>query len=89
MAIKPAILEYLNDVARATATHIFFLKPKNSVADTASLNGALDKTLDERFRIAIYGDMDSSEHAKTRVLIMIDQIVRLISPQSEAAKSHC
>lgn len=36
-----------------------------------------DQSLEQRFRIAIYGDPESSEHAKMRVLIMIDQIVSL------------
>jgi hypothetical protein len=30
---------------------------------------------DQRWRVAIYGDILSSEHAKTRVLIHIDQLV--------------
>lgn len=72
-----AVIEHLDYIARYTGTDIFLLKPKQVDVETASFNGALDSTLDQRFRVAVYGDMESSEHAKTRVLIMIDQIVSL------------
>jgi len=73
--IRSSVLEHMNYVASWTGTDIFFLKPKSVDIETASFSGTLDNTLDQRYRIAIFGDMESSEHAKTRILIMIDQIV--------------
>jgi hypothetical protein len=72
-------LEHLDLVAKYTGTDIFLLAPKQADPETAnsSFNGGPDTGLDQRLRVAIYGDMESSEHAKTRVLIMIDQIVSL------------
>lgn len=74
--IRSSVLDHMNYIASYTGTDIFLLKPKQIDIETASFNGTLDNTLDQRFRIAVYGDMESSEHAKTRILIMIDQIVR-------------
>jgi hypothetical protein len=67
-------LEHLDIVAKYTGTDIFLLTPKQTDPDTSNTP---DAGLDQRLRVAIYGDMESSEHAKTRVLIMIDQIVCL------------
>ena len=77
--IKAQCLEYIDKVARFTGTDVFLLKSK--AVDTedfqsSSIHGT-DQSLDQRLRIAIYGDPESSEHAKTRILIMIDQIVGL------------
>ena len=41
----------------------------------ASYSGGADNGLDQRYRVNIFGDMESMEHAKTRTLMMIDQIV--------------
>lgn len=68
----------MNRVASFTGTDIFLLKPRQQDVDSASFHGNIDNALDNRLRIAIYGDVESAEHAKTRILIMIDQIVRLI-----------
>ena len=73
--IREKVLEHIDYVSSWTGTDIFLLRPKQINIETASFNGTLDNSLDQRFRIAIYGDMESSEHAKTRILIMIDQIV--------------
>lgn len=75
-AIRKQVLEHIDYVASYSGTDIFLLRPKNMDVETASLTGTLDNSLDQRFRIAVYGDMESAEHAKTRILIMIDQIVR-------------
>ena len=55
--------------------------PKQPDIESASFNGSLE-TMDSRLRCAIYGDMETMEHAKTRVLIMIDQIVSFRIPRS-------
>lgn len=76
--VRASVLEHMDTLAAYTGTDIFLLTPKLYDADSAvvsSYGHASDNGLDQRFRVAIYGDMESSEHAKTRVLIMIDQIV--------------
>ena len=76
--IKAQCLEYIDKVARFTGTDVFLLKAR--AADAEDLSSSIhetDQSLDQRLRIAIYGDPESSEHAKTRILIMIDQIVGL------------
>jgi len=74
-AIRASVLEHMDYLAGWTGTNIFLLKPRSADVDTNGFNGTLDNNTDQRFRIAIYGDMESSDHAKTRTLIMIDQIV--------------
>ena len=76
--IRPSVLEHLDTLAAYTGADIFLLSPKFRDTDSAvasSYGYASDDGLDHRFRVCIYGDMESTEHAKTRVLIMIDQIV--------------
>ncbi|MCJ1309249.1 hypothetical protein MMC25_002907 [Agyrium rufum] len=76
--VHPRVVEYLDDIARFTGTDIFLLKSKSGDTEelpTTTIQGT-DQSLDQRFRIAVYGDPESSEHAKTRVLVMIDQILR-------------
>ena len=75
--MKANVLEHIDILAKFTGTDIFLLKSKPT--DPEGLGGSYgngtDQSLDQRLRIAIFGDPESSEHAKTRVLIMIDQIV--------------
>ena len=80
-AIRTSVLEHIDILARYTGADIFLLRPKILGADSAvvsSYGRPTENSLDHRFRVAIYGDMESAEHAKTRVLIMIDQIVRAL-----------
>jgi hypothetical protein len=72
--IRTSVLEHLDTLAAYTGADIFLLSPKGLDADSISSYG-YENGLDNRFRVAIYGDMESAEHAKTRLLIMIDQIV--------------
>lgn len=37
----------------------------------------VDASQGKRLRIKIYGDYESVEHAKTRTLVMVDDLVRL------------
>lgn len=74
-AIRKSILDHVDNVSQYTGANIFILKSKKRDDDTRSVTGSLLNGLDQKFRIAIYGDLESSEHAKTRILIMIDQIV--------------
>lgn len=75
--VKFTVLEHIDRIAQYTGSDIFLLNSKPTDPETSSAdyaNGS-DQSLDQRLRIAIYGDPESSEHAKMRVLIMIDQIV--------------
>lgn len=73
--VKSQVLNHLDEIAKVTKADIFLLQPKPIDIESASINGTLHDA-EQRLRCAIYGDMESAEHAKTRVLIMIDQIVR-------------
>ncbi|KAK3614986.1 hypothetical protein LTR56_017025 [Elasticomyces elasticus] len=72
------ILEHMDDIADKTKADIFLLEAKSRRKDSesASFNTALEKSMDKRLQIHVYGDMESSENAKTRLLIMIDQILQ-------------
>ncbi|KAI4162461.1 MAG: hypothetical protein LQ342_003876 [Letrouitia transgressa] len=76
--IKTNVLDHIDTLAKFTGTDIFLLNPKSTDSEGPSLSygNGNDHVFDQRLRIAIYGDPESSEHAKTRVLIMIDQILR-------------
>lgn len=72
--LKQSITDYLDQTSVWCGVDIFLLGPKlTPVLD--GLNGDVELRRDQRWRIAIYGDVLSSEHAKTRVLIKIDQLV--------------
>ena len=74
--VRANVLEHIDILAKFTGTDIFLLNPKPNDHDSNSSYGnGYEQGLDQRLRISIYGDPESSEHAKTRVLIMIDQIV--------------
>jgi hypothetical protein len=73
-ALKSRVVEHLDQIATFCGVDVFLLGPKfTSLAD--GLNGNGDAGRDQRWRVAIYGDMESAEHAKTRVLIYIDRLV--------------
>ena len=77
--VRSAVTEHLDKISRFTGCDIFLLQPKQADPDNASavyVSGS-DQTLEQRLRIIIYGDYESSEHAKMRCLVMIDQIVRI------------
>jgi hypothetical protein len=78
--LRKPILTQLDLIAKTTTADLFLLVPKQPDIESASFNGNLDMTMDSRLRCAIFADMETMEHAKTRVLIMIDQIVCLSAP---------
>jgi hypothetical protein len=61
---------------------MFLLNPRGTDPEITGLSysGGAETSLDQRYRVNIFGDMESVEHAKTRVLMMIDQIVWLQTP---------
>ena len=75
--VRVGVLKHLDEVAKWTGTDIFLLNPKHNDPEgpTSSYGNGSNQRFDQRLRIAIYGDPESSEHAKTRVLIMIDRVV--------------
>jgi hypothetical protein len=80
-AARASVLEHIDKIAIFTGCDIFLLRSKQADPDNMSANyvNGTDQTLEQRLRIAIYGDSESSEHAKMRVLIMIDQIVTTVT----------
>ncbi|KKY23588.1 putative kh domain protein [Phaeomoniella chlamydospora] len=78
--IRKAVLNHIDVVAQYTGTDIFLLRPKaaDPEASGISYGSAAESGLDQRFRAQVFGDMESMEHAKTRILMMIDQIVGAI-----------
>lgn len=78
--IRAQVTEHIDTIAKFTGSDIFLLRPRGADSDNTSANYAngTDQSLEQRLQIAIYGDMETSEHAKMRVLLMIDQIVRPI-----------
>ena len=76
-SVRSGVLKHLDEVAKWTGTDLFLLNPKHCDPEgpASSYGNGTDQRFDQRLRIAIYGDPESSEHAKTRVLIMIDRVV--------------
>lgn len=73
------MLSHIDLCAKYTGTDIFLLKSRADASPqltTTSSGNGVDSGLDQRYRLNIYGDTESVEHAKTRTLMMIDQIVR-------------
>ena len=68
----------MDEIARHTKADLFLLeaKSKRKDSDATKFSAQVDKSMDTRLRIQVYGDMESSENAKTRLLIMIDQLLR-------------
>ena len=75
--IRSSVLNHIDLIASYTGTDIFLLKPRVADSDVSgvSYSGGTEHGLDQRYRANIFGDMESVEHAKTRTLMMIDQIV--------------
>ncbi len=73
-ALREHVVEHLDQIATFCGVDVFLLGPKfASLAD--GQNGDGNAGRDQRWRVAVYGDMESAEHAKTRVLIFIDRLV--------------
>ncbi|KAG4437576.1 hypothetical protein IFR05_006963 [Cadophora sp. M221] len=72
-ALQVHVIEHLDTVAAFCGVDIFLLGPKFVLADGQNASGEAGR--DQRWRIAVYGDMESAEHAKTRILIFIDRLL--------------
>ncbi|EJT77826.1 KH domain-containing protein, variant [Gaeumannomyces tritici R3-111a-1] len=86
--LKKPVTETLDFTSNFCGVDIFLLGPKlTPLAD--GLNGESEVRRDQRWRLAIYGDYLSSEHAKTRVLIHIDQLLgRIVDGQHLELTTH-
>jgi len=79
--IRSNVLSHIDLCATYTGTDIFLLKSRADASPqltTTTSNNGVDSDLDQRYRVNIYGDTESVEHAKTRTLMMVDQIVRMV-----------
>ncbi|CAL3965414.1 unnamed protein product [Diplocarpon coronariae] len=72
-ALKKMVVDYLDHVAKFCGADIFLLGPRFIL--TGGQNASGEAGRDQRWRVAVYGDMESAEHAKTRVLIFIDRLL--------------
>lgn len=72
--LKKEVTNTLDYISSFCGVDIFLLGPKlTPVVD--GMTGDAELRMDQRWRVAIYGDILSSEHAKARVLIHIDTLV--------------
>lgn len=69
-ALIGAVKEHFNEVAKYCGVDIFLLRPDPPSPDIH------DTCQAERLKVHIYGDSESVEYAKTKILLMIDDIVR-------------
>ncbi|PHH82240.1 hypothetical protein CDD83_3324 [Cordyceps sp. RAO-2017] len=73
-ALKKPVVETLDYISSFCGVDIFLLGPKlTPMVD--GMTGDSEMRMDQRWRVAIYGDILSSEHAKARVLIHIDSLL--------------
>lgn len=79
----------LERIATFTGTDIFVLKPEESKASAIG-DPEVDASQSKRLKVKIYGDYESVEHAKTRVLIMIDDMLgQRVHPMYLEVSTHC
>ncbi|KJZ79943.1 hypothetical protein HIM_00657 [Hirsutella minnesotensis 3608] len=72
--LKKPVVETLDYISSFCGVDIFLLGPKlTPMVD--GMTGDSEMRMDQRWRVAIYGDILSSEHAKARVLIHIDTLL--------------
>lgn len=68
------MIKSLDTISAYCGVDIFLLGPKlTPMVD--GMMGDAETRVDQRWRIAIYGDIMAAEHAKARVLIQIDRLV--------------
>lgn len=72
--LKKPVIEGLDTISAYCGVDIFLLGPKlTPMVD--GMTGDAETRVDQRWRIAIYGDVLAAEHAKARVLIQIDRLL--------------
>lgn len=68
-------IEELDLIAQHAGVDIFLLSPKPVDGSSRAADGGPATGIDDRLRVAIYGDVESVEVARTRILIMIDKLM--------------
>ncbi|KAF8438753.1 hypothetical protein BGX38DRAFT_1097997 [Terfezia claveryi] len=81
--ITNAVKAHLNNVARWSGVDIFILKPTKPTQEVNDTRQA------ERLRVQIYGDSESVENAKTKILLMIDDILKQVGHITNINVSLC
>ncbi|KAH7145751.1 hypothetical protein B0J13DRAFT_326817 [Dactylonectria estremocensis] len=72
--LKKSVTDNLDYISSYCGVDIFLLGPKPTPM-VDGMTGEAEMRMDQRWRVAIYGDILSSEHAKARVLIHIDTLL--------------
>ncbi|KAI1496549.1 KH domain-containing protein [Biscogniauxia marginata] len=72
--LKKEVIDALTTFSTFCGADIFVLGPKLTPT-IDGLNGDVEVIRDQRWRFAIYGDIESTEHAKTQILIFIDKLL--------------
>ncbi|PHH82894.1 hypothetical protein CDD82_4429 [Ophiocordyceps australis] len=72
--LKKHVVENLDFISSFCGVDIFLLGPKLTPM-VGGLTGDSEMRIDQRWRVTIYGDILSSEHAKARVLVHIDTLL--------------
>ncbi|KAK5651565.1 hypothetical protein OQA88_11930 [Cercophora sp. LCS_1] len=74
--LNRGVVEFLDDTSTSCGVDVFLLGPKLG-PPAGGIDAEADLSLqgDSRWRVAIYGDTLSTEHAKTRVLVQIDRLL--------------
>ncbi|KAI2621355.1 hypothetical protein GGS21DRAFT_541715 [Xylaria nigripes] len=72
--LQKHVTDALDTFAAFCGVDIFILGPKLTPTVDV-LHGDVEVIRDQRWRVAIYGDVESTEHAKTQVLIFIDKLL--------------
>ena len=75
----------LSRCSQTTGADIFLLKSRPATVSVGGFDPLRDANLQkEKIKIAIYGDIDTVEHGKTRILLLIDKLVSTIAQRSQA-----
>ncbi|KAI0597927.1 KH domain-containing protein [Biscogniauxia sp. FL1348] len=72
--LKKEVIDALATFSTFCGADLFVLGPKLTPT-IDGLNGDVEVIRDQRWRFAIYGDIESTEHAKTQILIFIDKLL--------------
>lgn len=68
----------MDEIADKTKADIFLLDAQagGNASDPTSVSGMVGVGIDNRLKLQVFGDIESCENAKTRLLIMIDQLLQ-------------
>jgi hypothetical protein len=85
LQLDEQVLAWVDNVAEATKADIFLVDDEERNGD-----GSSKANSKEQLKFVIYGDMLTKENAKIRILVMVDQMVRLnLAPLTESLIDWC